>query len=312
VHPTSTCETPETHSDNARYVARLHALRKQRGGAPLLVVHMNRFDIVADTLAQLPGFRADFLVPTDRPWSEVMDFFARDHSPRCGSEGCRWSDAWGAREEDEKKKWLASAIDRSGGPGRHESVVYYLVRAEQVQRLFWPTAALADLRNPEYRAWRVAEAKRAMEQGGYDAISLNHKFHQFRYEPQWIGSRTIPDVATLRAKGDDTYWTAPPRDYGYPEFVAGWAALGADLRAAGIPYEVEIPIWPWIETDADDPSTPADEGKMITEVARGARVAILDANQRRRPPRFFAYAEDLRKHGVTVVITDFSCGYGHL
>ena len=311
LHPVGPCGTPNSHADNARYIARLRALRAKRGGAPLLFVHMHRFDLVADTLAALPGFRADFLLSTDRPWSDVTSFFAKDRSPQCGKQGCRWSDAFGGWEDRGRGTWLRDWIEKSGGPRRHESVVYYLVRASQVDRLFWPTAAIADLRNPAYRAWRVAEAKRAVAIGGYDAILLNHKFHQYQGEPHWIGGPKAPDVAALRKNGDDTLWTAPPRGYGYPEYVEGYAALAADLRAAGVPYQFEMRTWPWLVREADDPSTPdRDEERMIRDVARGARIALLDPGRRVDYVRFLEFADELRRAGVHVVIARSECGFG--
>lgn len=311
VHPTGPCGTPETHVENARFIARLRKLREGRGGAPLRFVHMHRFDLVFDTQAAQPGFDAAFLLSTDRPWSEVTGFFAKDRSPQCGRSGCRWSDAFGAWEDRGRGTWLRDWIDQSGGPRRHQSVVYYLVRAEQVDRLFWPTAAIADLRNPAYRAWRVAAAKRAIEIGGYDAILLNQKFHQYQDGPHWIGGPKAPDVAALRKIGDDTLWSAPPRGYGYPEYVEGYAALAADLRAAGVPYAFEMPTWAWLERRADDPATPRDEAQMIREAARGARIAMLDPGRGGAQDRFQALVAELRRAGVEVVITRYDCGFGH-
>lgn len=312
VRPPGACAERQTHADNGRYVARLRALRAKRGGPPLFFVHMHRFELVGDTQAALPGFQADFLLSTDRPWSEVTEFFAKDRSPLCGKEGCRWSDAFGGWEDRGRGTWLRDSIDESGGPRRHESVVYYLVRAAQVQRLFWPTAAIADLRNPAYRAWRVAEAKRALALGGYDAILLNQKFHQYQGEAQWIGGPQARDVAALRKNGDDTLWSAPPRGYGYPEYVQGYAALAADLRAAGVPYQFEMRAWPWLVREADDPTTPdRDEAQMIRGAALGARIALLDAGRGVDHAGFLNFADELRRAGVRVVIIRPECGFGH-
>lgn len=312
VHPVGPCGAPQTHADNARFVERLRALRARRGGSPLRFVHMHRFELVADTQAAQPGFDAAFLLSTDRPWPEVTAFFAKDRSPQCGRRGeCRWSDAFGGWEDRGRGTRLRDWIDRNGGPGRHQSVVYYLVRAAQVERLFWPTAAIADLRNPAYRAWRVAAAKRAIAVGGYDAVLLNQKFHQYQDGPHWIGGPKAPDAEALRRIGDDTLWTAPPRGYGYPEYVEGYAALAADLRAAGVPYAFEMRTWPWLERDADDPSTPRDEAKLIREAARGARIALLDPGRGLSQRGFEAFADELRRAGVEVVITRFDCGLGH-
>jgi hypothetical protein len=307
----SRCQGPETHRDNARYVARLRAQRAAAGGPPLRIVHATRFDLVADSQAAEPGFRAEFLVPTRRPWSEVLAFFAADRSSRCGVGGCRFTMAYGGWEDRNRGAWLSDSIDRAGGAGRHESVVYYLVRANQVKDRYWPTAALADLRDPAYRAWRVAQAKRALEVGGYDAIAYGHKFHQYR-EEHWIGGREVPDVAALRRKGDDTFWTAKPVGYGYPEYVQGWVALARDLRAAGVPYAMTtLSTWPWIGPNLDDPSTPAvNEMELIHEVVRGARIVLLERTAVRDQPALEAFAASVAAAGAEVVRIDTRCGFG--
>lgn len=307
----SRCVGPETHRNNARYVARLRAQRAASGGPPLRIVHASRFDIVADSQAAEPGFRAEFLVPTRRPWSEVLAFFAADRSPLCGPAGCRFTMAYGGWEDRNRGAWLSDSIDRAGGTGRHRSVVYYLVRANQVKDLYWPTAALADLRNPAYRAWRVAQAKRAIEVGGYDAIALGHKFHQYRQE-HWIGGAEVPDAAALRRQGDDTFWTAPPTDYDYPAYVQGWVALARDLRSAGVPYAMTtLATWPWIGPRLDDPRTPdVNEMELIHEVVRGARLVLLERTAASDPRGLEAFAASVAAAGAEVVRIDSRCGFG--
>jgi hypothetical protein len=303
------CGGTDSHRENARYVARLRELRVRVPGPPLRVIHEHRFDLVSDAQAAERGFRADFLLSTDRPFSEVKAFFAKDGSPACRDGGCRLTLAYGAHEDRGGGNWLSDWIDRAGGKGRHESVVYYLARPAYVDRLFWTTAALADLRNPAYRAWRVALAKRALEIGGYDAIDLNHKFSQFADGAEmWIGGKLARDAEALRALSDQTLWTAPPRGYGYPEYVAGWAALAKDLRAAGVPYSVALPTWPWPVRFADDPSTPADEGALIREAARGAKYVRLDRWWRDDVRGLDAFAAELEKSGAEVVWLDTRCG----
>jgi hypothetical protein len=307
--PPTRCAFGETHRARRRYVDALREKRAKAGGAPLRVVHMTRFDLVSAALAAEPGFRADFLTRTDRPWSFVLDFFAADRSPLCGTDGCRWSHAIGAWEDRFQGAWLRDSIDASGGPKRHESVVYYIVRANQVRDRFWPTAAIADLRNPDYRAWRVAMAKRSIEIGGYDAVLLNHNFFMYQ-QPFWIGTDAIPDVAALRADGD-TRWSAPPRGYGYPEYVEGWVALARDLRAANVPFAVQLNQWPWLVQNADDPSTTdRDEGRMIRGAASGARIFLLERRARSDVAGLDAFASELRTAGVEVVWTDSLCGFG--
>jgi len=142
------------------------------------------------------------------------------------------------------------------------------VRANQVRDRFWPTAAIADLRNPAYRAWRVALARRSIKIGGYDAVLLNEKFHMYR-EPYWIGSERAPDVAALREAGDDTLWSAPPNGYGHAEYLEGWLALARDLRAAGVPYALlGVPAGPWVLRGTETGATARDD-QRIEEVAAG-------------------------------------------
>lgn len=307
--PVGRCEIPHTHFDRGRWISKLRADRAKVPGPPLRFVHMHRFDVVAATLAAEPGFRADFLVRTDRPWKQVLDFFAADRSPACGPDGCRFSFAPAGREDRMGGAWLSDWIDKSGGKKRHESVVYYLVRGNHVRRHFWPAAAIADLRNRDYRAWRVELAKRAVELGHYDAIDLNQKFSMYRRE-HWIDSAAVPDTAKLRARGAETLWTAPPKGYGYPEYVEGWAALSRDLRAAGVPYAVSgLSAWPWIRDRADDPSSPRDEGKMIEEAVRGARLVIVERHARSDPAGLLRWAAELEAAGVQVAWIDTRCGW---
>jgi hypothetical protein len=299
------CRPMGTFAATRPYIERLRALRAASGGPPLHFVHLNRFDLVADAQAALPGFRPDFLASTDRPWSEVEHFFSGDASPACDG-GCRFSLAYGGDESRGKGTWLSDRIDAAGGPGRYRSVVYYLALRFGGGRTFWPIAALADLRNPDYRAWRVAEAKRAIEQGGYDAIDLNNKFFQYR-RPNWIGSPEVPDVEALERARDEGYWTAPPKGYGYPEYVEGWAALARDLRAAGVPYSVALDARTFQGRGADDPSTPEkDEAAEIRSVARGARFVLLGTDG---PPRAVDTAlASLDGSGARVFQTAWHCG----
>jgi hypothetical protein len=304
-HPEGQCGSPHTHRDNADYVHQLRALRAAQGGPPLRIIHMHRFDVVADTLTAEPGFRADFLVRTDRPWSEVEAFFLKDRSPQCQPDGCRFTPAWGGYSDENKGRWITDWIRKAGG--HPESNVYYLVRAAQVKHDYWPTAVLADLRNPDYRAWRVALAKRAVEVGGYDAVLLNQKFHQYT-EQHWIGSPMAPDAEGLRKIGDDTLWTAPPRDYDAAAYLAGWVALAEDLRRAGVPYAVDLPHWPGLIKPAGN-NGPADQGHRIAEVARHARIAVLDRKAYGDQAGLVAFGADLARAGVDVVWREDSCGF---
>jgi hypothetical protein len=181
------------------------------------------------------------------------------------------------------------------------------VRPAQIEDRFWAIAAIADLTNPAYRAWRVSMALRAIQIGGYDAIELNHKFSQYR-EPMWIGGPLARDAVELRRLADATLWSAPPIGYGYPEYVRGWAALAKDLRAAGVPYSVNLQTWPWLVRFSDDPASPADEGALVREAVLGARYVLLDRWARADHSGLAAFAAELGRAGVDVVWIDTRCG----
>lgn len=269
------CGGPYTHASNAEFVASVREAQAPEGAPPTAFVHLHRFELVPIPFAALPGFDASFLLRTQRPWDAVLGFFAEDDTSLCRRGGCRWSDDLLGERSGNPGPRLRDLIDRSGGEGAFRSAVYYLPRPGEGRRVFWPTAAIADLRNPAYRAWRVAEARRAVAAGGYDAILLNDKFAQLRRaEGHWIGGLKAPDVEALSRTGD-TLWSAPPEGYGLAGYIEGWAALGQDLRAAGVPYAVWLGIGAWRGRGLDDPATEADEGERIRATAGGARLVLL-------------------------------------
>jgi hypothetical protein len=291
------------HARNGAFAASVRRARTQ-GSPPAAFVHIPRFDLVPLTFAALPGFQASFLVRTKQPWSRVLDFFARDESPLCQGGRCGWSD-FHLGNPDQEGSRLRDLIDASGGPGAYQSVVYYLARSRPGKLVHWPDAALADLRNPAYRAWRVAEARRALEVGGYDAVMLNDKFAQYRDRGgHWLGG-AARDVEELN-RVPRTLWSAEPDGYGYPEYSAGWAALGRDLRAAGVPYAVRMSASAWRGRGLDDRTTPAvDEGALIGETLRGASLVII--NTWRAPQEqdeLDQIERELRARGGAMVLFD--------
>lgn len=233
------CGGPYEHASNAAFIRQVRAARSD-AAPPIAFVHLQRFDLVPLTFAALEGFDAGFLVPTARPWSALLEFFASDTSGVCASGGCRWSDSyWGRPEWDEGPR-LRDRIDASGGEGAYRKVVYYLARSQPGRAVYWPRAALGNLSRAGYRSWRVAEARRALEVGELDAVMLNEKLSQYaRRGGHWIGGELAPDVAHLNAERR-TLWTAPPDGYGREEYLDGWRALGRELRAAGVPYVVRM------------------------------------------------------------------------
>jgi len=302
------CEPNPGHEANVRRMARMRSARVQAGGPPLWFVHMTRFELVPATLAAQPEFDPAFLARTDRPFSEVLDFFAKDASPACTG-GCRWSDSWPWMEGKDDGRRLRDFIDAKAGAGSYRSAVYYLARAQRDSRVFGVTAVLADLRSPAYRAWRVREAKKAVLAGAYDAVDLNHKLHQYRAgADHWIGGSAAPDVSSL-VKSGDTFWSARPRGYGYPEYVAGWAALARELREAGVPYNVILGAYAWTGDALDDPRSAANEAELVREVADGASSVLVDRSGGH--PSEAALDSIVRRlvaHGARVWVVDQSCG----
>jgi hypothetical protein len=306
------CGVDPTLASHARYLRELRARASVRGRSPLAVLQ-TRFDLVGPKLAARPGFEAGFLLRTGRPWPEVVRFFAEDRSPDCAPDGCRLVDPDPSSPNGDPHRLapLLAHIEATGGPSASRGVVYYLERSTAGKREYRVTNALADLGNPAYRAWRVAEARRVTELGDYDAVMLNQKLHQYRRFPRsgsghWIASPAALDVTALNRLAD-TLWTAPPRGYGYADYVAGWRALAADLRRGGVPYAVTLSLAPWRGERYDDPSTPADESAWIREVARGARLVLLDAPVARRGRDFAAAQAELEAAGARVVPVDSSC-----
>jgi len=309
--PPRTCDPTPSHTANSNYVGRLRAARAAVGGTPLEIVHLSRMDLVPTTFAALPGFAASYLTSTTRPWADVLGFFANDRSGPCATGLCRWSDSWGGDAvKDPPGGRLRDYIDRSGGTGRSETTVYYMARPGAPPLVYWPTAAIADLRNPAYRAWRVAEAKEAIRLGGYSAIELSHKLFQYREHAHWIGSPFAPNVDVLNASGD-TLWTAPPTGYDYAEYVTGWSQLAADMRAANVPYTITITWRAWAADGMDDPATTSvNEAELIRAAMRGAKTLFLDRPVDVNPTDWNILVSQIQAAGPRIIPFDQACGYG--
>jgi hypothetical protein len=313
--PSSSTITPAA---SATYHAELRSAAAAAGRS-LVIVLMARFDLVSRYEASAPGFDPAFLVHTAKPWREVTDFFTLDRSPPCAC-SCRFDEAPGASLLDTPpEQRLRGLIDAAGGVGTYEQQVLYGGQPgadgtrEAAPRLFFATSALADQRNPAYRAWKIGLVRQILAEGDFDAVSLNEKF--FQYLPgqpaHWWGGPKAGDVAEYLDE-DDTLWSAPPLGYGYPEYVAGWAALSRDLRDAGVPYTVTLGPFPWrAGSGYDDPSTPIDEAASIRTVARHARYVFLDRQAGFTQQEIDAIVADIESLGkATVVHFDDACGYG--
>ncbi|MCZ7618466.1 MAG: hypothetical protein M5U32_09185 [Myxococcota bacterium] len=200
---------------------------------------------------------------------------------------------------------LKDPIDRPHA-GNSRDIVYYLTRPGKDDTVFGPLAALADLRDRDYRAWRVDLAKHAIELGQYDALMLNHKFDQYFLPGFWLGSDRYPTVKAY-VESKDSVWSAAPQDYGYAEYVAGWHAMAADLRRAGVPFAVQLTPNPWLRK-ADDPASPQDERQLILAAVQSASIVILDvANTYGRSPDEWEALVGAK--GAKVVRVDSRCGF---
>jgi hypothetical protein len=306
--PGRACMPSPSHASNAVYVNALKQARARVGGPPLWIVHMHRFELVPSTFAALPPFRASYLLRATKPFIDVTGFFANDRSPSCLAKPCRWSDSWGGVEGHDVGNRLRDWIDRSGGANSYQSVDYYLARPDATN-VFWATSVMANLTDPAYRAWRVAEAKEALNVGGYNLVDLNHKIPHYLFGPHAIGTSTFPNVASLQTQAD-TAWSAQPSGYGYPQYMQGLVSLARDLRAGGVPYSFIIALRAWTGNSFDDTSTPSvNEAELVREIMKGARVVFLDRPISSTPASMLdAAVSDLAKLGVQAIPIDQGCG----
>lgn len=304
--PGRTCDPSPSHAHNAGYIARLRMARALAGRPPLTIVHMSRFELVPAVLAATPGFHASHLLTTQTPWSSVTGFFRLDTSPDCLPDGCEWSDSWGGRGSNDPGHRIRDYIDADAGFGNYQTRVYYLARPS-TEPVYWPTAVIADLRNPDYRAWRVAEARRAIAAGGYDMVDLSQKLQQFRTGDRWIGGYLAYDVTALNAM-HDTFWSARPDGYSYAQYVSGWHALALELHAAGVPFAVSLPHQIWTGSKYDDSSTPSvDEAALLRDAAEWAALVMVDVSTTYTDASWQALAQDIGSRGARVVRFDQSC-----
>jgi len=291
---------------NAVYISSIQ-IRRPSNMAPILFVHATRFDLVSPTHIETEGFRSSFLLRTKTPISKVESFFKSDPSRNCNGL-CRWEfRRLGGQEQT--AMGIDRAIDAAGPGPTHEEVVYYVSLRNLPKKTFAPLAAVADMTNPAYREWRVRRAKLALQEGGYDAVTLNQKFSQYyKDKGYWLGSSWCPDISNCTGK-PDTIFSARPDGYGFAEYVAGWVALAHDLQSAEVPYVVRLIPHPWL-TVADDPSTPEiDEASQIRSVLKGARLVMLDSGNTGPDFSITEWAEQLRLSGVSVLLVDKRCGY---
>ena len=309
-----TCWGADTYAADAAYIDKVNALRKASGKPPLIWIYSNRFDIVLDTIMALPGFKPGFLATTRRPFSEVQAFFGDDHSPAC-AKGCSWSDAavgFGRKACTGDGQCLKEMIDaKSGEPGAYKNKVFYvnLLHAP----VFWPSAVVARLDDPEYRAWRIQEVQHALQDGHFTHVDLNHKLHNYDLRANgggyWAGAPRATDVSQMLA--NKLEWSAPADGYGYEQYVKGLAALAKELKAARIPFSFNVGRSVWTKPEgSDDPSTPTDEAALIRGIAeRDASVVLLSADGDPKGAERVAVQIRRGPSAPIVIPYDVNCGY---
>lgn len=286
-------------------------------------IHAARFDLVPATLASMDGFDPDWLLTTATAWSSVTGFFTGDASAACGGApgGCSWSDNYGASSDTEfaSPYRLRDVIDSAGGDYRTN--VYYI--PDDDITAYYPVAALADMTNADYRAWRVAESRRGIAAGAYDMVMLNHKFCQWDFASEnWLGGTvdsrctscvgaacTADTVSKIQATGFAQVWSAEPAGFAYTDWIQGWHAMAQDLAAGGVPFSVYLDTGFWYRDDIyDDPGTVGvNEAALIRDVAENyASLVILDRNGGGR--RHSLSIENYVRTKADVLVVDLNCG----
>lgn len=309
------CFGDQIHANSKAFHDDLRA-RAAALGRTLEIVHYARFDLVTRQYAALAGFDADFLVSSEQSLDETAGFFTRDLSAPCVC-GCTFSEDPGPGGAPPGTR-LSDYVDASGGPGTYEGKVQYTIRpgasgaVDGSPRRFFASAAIADLRDPVYRAWRVADARAVLSAGGFDYVELNHKFPMYAptNPPYWWGGPRATDVAAYLVT-DDTLWSGKPLGYGYSEYVQGWWAMAEDLRAGEVPFTVTLAATYWRAGANDDPSTPLlDESERIRAGARLADVVFVDRIGSSQADVDAALADLAARSLARVVVLDSGCGLG--
>lgn len=307
------CKDDATPSSSIAY------RQRTPGGHSILAA---RFDLVPVPLMSSAGFDPDFILDTATSWASVTAFFDDDASADC-SGGCTWSDNYGGaggHADFAEPYRLRDLIDDAGGDYRTK--VYYLPDST-TETDYGPEAAMGDLSNAEYRAWRVADVRALLATGAYDMVMLNHKFCQWRFgNENWLNGdlgtacgesgQVISDVTKLHAANSQLF-TAEPTGYGWTEYVQGWAAMADDLKAAGVPFAVYLSDDYWTSTSTyDDPATAdVNEATLITDTAEDdADLVILDYGDNGRGASH-GVVKLLQAAGREVLVVDQRCGqYG--
>lgn len=245
-----------------------------------------RPDVVSYTRLAEPGFQCDWLVrldPEGPSWTETASLLS---SPRSDYRRCKGNCEFRFRYASTSHEVPAYVRARCQPESDYDDHVGYLPHlcgglgsGNDPTRPF-PNEMVADLTDPGYRAFLVAEAKEALSilRPG-SAIHIGFKAGQYfcrvpssgkgvttpkaRNTPEWwiggagqaagqgcsSGGSRPHRFETHQAYCDsgDTPWIGRPLDYGYPQYMRGLSALAADFREAGIPYVFDGDRKPWWE-----------------------------------------------------------------
>lgn len=176
---------------------------------------------------------------------------------------------------------------------------------EYAKRFPYAIGYLTDLGNTSYQAWQVARLtalwnqvkpwahsfmltyKGSMHMCREPANSDDAHSKAYHVVEEWIGgdgdrkcqgwdtdhysgsATTTQSHATHNAYilGGGTPWSAQPTDFKWTDFIQGWAAITAGMRAAGVPYSL---IWseltPWWQTNSN--WNPQEDAGVCTTAAR--------------------------------------------
>lgn len=245
------------------------ATQRSGGDPPKFSIYL-RPDLVDWATMQVSGFDETFLVQTS-------DRAAFD-SWLALTGGASWSWSYVVNGKDV----YTSGSDLGGGArqggvrvldqiatlgGTPTTYAYYMTRPTAYP--FYPDAAIADLTNSSYRAWRIALAQLLYAQSGVDYIEVSSKFGQHQANTYAVDFCATPEDArqmylgnankcgdnlactgsgtpsacctaldTGTCQSEESTWTGDLEGagYGYAEYVEGLRLFVAELKAAGVPY----------------------------------------------------------------------------
>jgi len=271
------------------------ASSERPGGQRPIIVQSVRWDLVTWPEMQLDGFQRSFLVET--PTADFTAFEAwlnDDRSTPCPS-GCSWtysdrgsSTSWINRDEGIRVSDFLTTL--GGDP---EGYAYYMTRPDDDP--LYPTAVVADQNDSAYRAWKLAHVQSLMAESGADMVHLNHKLSQYTGPNDgWnnyvlhadnCGGNTVDEFfsGTCGAHFTSGGFAAnvEAAGYGRAQYIAGWYAIGQELRAAGIRYFVNT-NGNFLSTNWYDESSTGgvNENDLVRDTVYGASLVwITDGNE---------------------------------